>query len=107
MNVIACVSSTGFECIAISDKNSNGAVFLVFIDKLISNLKLKYGEYFAKIIIMWDGARYHLIQGIHNLLKSEEIMMVMTVPYTPEFSFIELFNNNVKNRFRAKLRKGK
>ena len=34
-------------------------------------------------------------------------MMVVTIPYTPEFSFVELFINNIKNRFRAKLRKGR
>ena len=77
------------------------------MDKLINNLKLKYGEYFAKIILMWEGARYHQIKGIQDLLKSEEIMMVVTVPYTPKFSFIELLNNNIKNRLRAKLRKGR
>ena len=105
INVIASVSWTGFECIAISSLNSNGAVFWVFMDKLICNLKLKYGEYFEKIILKWDCVCYHLIKGIQDLLKFKEIMIVVTVPYTPEFSCIELFNNNIKNRFRAKLRK--
>ena len=77
------------------------------MDKLLSNLKLKYQEYIAKIIILWDVARYHLVNEIDKLLKSEEIMMVVTIPYTPEFSFVELFINNIKSKFRAKLRKGR
>ena len=101
------VSSNWFECIAICSDNTNGSVFWCFMDKVLSNLKLKYQEYFAKIIILWDGARYHLVNEMDKLLKSEEIMMVVTIPYTPEFSFVELFINNIKNRFRAKLRKGR
>ena len=47
------------------------------------------------------------MREISDLLEVEEIMMVMTIPYTPEFSFVEYFINNIKNRFRAKLRKGR
>ena len=35
------------------------------------------------------------------------MMVVVTIHYTPEFSFVELFINDIKNRFREKLRKGR
>ena len=105
MNVIAAVSWSGYEYIAVSEFNTTGSIFHIFLKKLIQHLKSKYDEYFARIILTWDGARYHQINNIHNLLITEEMMMVTTIPYTPEFSFIELFINNVKNKFRELLRK--
>ena len=105
MNVIAAVSWSGYEYVMVSEFNTTGSIFCIFLKNLIQHLKLKYEEYFAKIILTCDGARYHQIKNIDNLLINEEMMMVTTIPYTPEFSFIELFINDVKNKFRKLLRK--
>ena len=105
MNVIAAVSWSGYEYVTVSEFNTTGSIFCIFLRNLIQHLKLKYEEYFAKIILTCDGARYHQIKNIDNLLINKEMMMVTTIPYTPEFSFIELFINDVKNKFRKLLRK--
>ena len=52
-----------------------------------------------------DDAHYHSVNEIDKLLKSEEMMIVAIILYTPDFSFIELFINDIKNIFRAILRK--
>ena len=105
MNVIACVSFTCYEYLAIGDHNTNGEVFKAFMLKLITHLKNKYQEYFSKIIFTCDEARYHLVKEINDLIKKEEMMMVVTIPYTSEFSFVELFINIIKSKFISKLRK--
>ena len=62
MNVIAAVSRSGYEYVMVSEFNTTGSIFYIFLRNLIQHLKLKYEEYFAKIILMCDGARYHQIK---------------------------------------------
>ena len=61
MNVIAAVSWGGYEYAIVSEFNTTGSIFCIFLRNLIQYLKLKYEEYFAKIILTCDGARYHQI----------------------------------------------
>ena len=65
------------------------------MDRLLSNLKLKYQEYFTKIIIIWDEARYHLVHEIDKLLKSEEIMGV-TIPYNQSLRLLNYLLVTIK-----------
>ena len=81
-SVFAAISNTSIERILIRCGNTNGVIFAAFLQDLIDDLKLKYGEYFAKLIITWDGAKYHKVEEIWQILKREEMMMVITVPYT-------------------------
>ena len=100
MNAIAEETWNGYEYVTVGEFNTTGSIFCIFLRNLIEHLKLKYEEYFAKIILTCDGARYHQIKIIDNFLKNEEMMMVTTIPYTSGFSFIELFINDVKNNFK-------
>ena len=71
--VLATISNTSIKRIFIRKGNINGAIFVTFLQDLINDLKLKYDEYFAKLIITWDEAKYHSV---------EEMMMVITAQYT-------------------------
>lgn len=104
---IAAISSSWIEWLAVSKSRTNGDVFCAFLKKLISEIKRKYDIEREKVILTWDGARYHLMDKVKTLLVAEGIMMVQTVAYTPEFSPVELFINWVKNKIRKRIRKFK
>ena len=59
MNVIAAVSWSGYLYVTVSELNTTRSIFCIFLKNLIQHLKLKYEEYFAKIILTYDGIRYH------------------------------------------------
>ena len=47
-SVLAAISNTSIERILIRKGNTNGAIFAIFLQDLVNDLKLKYDEYFAK-----------------------------------------------------------
>ena len=74
---------------------------------LIDYLKIRFWDRIDKIILSANGARYHSVKEVDTVLKQNKIMLIQTVPYTPEFSPIEIFINWVKNKIRKKIRNGK
>ena len=81
-SVLAAISNTSLERVVVRKGNTNGIIFVIFLQDLIDDLIRKYDEYFAKIIITCDGAKYHSVELISQILTREEMMMVVTVPYT-------------------------
>ena len=81
-SVLAAISNTSLERVVVRKGNTNGIIFVIFLQDLIDDLIRKYDEYFAKIIITCYGAKYHSVELISQILTREEMMMVVTVPYT-------------------------
>ena len=81
-NVLAAISNTSLERVVFRKGNTNGTIFGIFLQDLIDDLVRKYDEHFAKIIITCDGAKYHPVELISQIFTREEMMMVVTVPYT-------------------------
>ena len=79
--VLIAIFNTSIKRILIKKRNTNGAIFATFLQDLINDLKLKYDEYFAKLIITWDGSKYNSVEEIRLILEREEMMMVITAPY--------------------------
>ena len=106
-SVIVAISNHNLELLTISNNTTNGEVFLKFMRLLASELQRKYKNKSDKLIITWDGARYHSVKEVRKYWNDAGIMMVQTAPYSPEFSPVELFINEVKNSVRKFIRKGK
>ena len=106
-SVIAAITDTNFELIKISNCNTNGEVFNEFIEELDNILMQKYGDRKTRFIVSADGARYHWIDSVKGTLKKAELIMIQTVPYTPQFSPVEIFINCIKNRIKMRLRQSK
>ena len=106
-SVIAAISNFSFETATISKINIDEVVFVKFLKILIENLKIRFWDRNDKIILSADGSRYHSVKEIDTVLKQNKKMIIQTVPYTPEFSPIEIFINWVNNKIRKKIRNGK
>ena len=104
-SVIAAISKGSLELSTISELNTNGSVFIEFIDELENKLAEKYWEWRKAFILTWDGAKYHSTTAVRNKINELGLTWVQTVPYTPEFSPIEIFNNWVKSAIRQSIRK--
>ena len=100
---MAAISNTSIERILIRKRNTNRAIFATFLQDLINDLKWKYDEYFEKLIITWDGAKYHSVEEIRQILEREEMMYYCFI-YIAEFSPVELFINWVKIQFKKYLK---
>ena len=44
-----------------------------------------------KIMLTCDGAKYPSVQSVQKLLLDQQVTMVQTVPYSLEYSPVELF----------------
>ena len=106
-SVIAAISNFSFEAVAISKNNTNGAVFVEFLELLIENLKIRFWDKISKIVLSADGARYHSVKELDAVLKKNKMMLIQTIPYTLEFSPIEIFINWMKSKIKKKIRNGK
>ena len=51
-SVNSAISNTNYKFVHIREETTNGTVFSLFIQELIDFLKTKYGEHFAKIILI-------------------------------------------------------
>ena len=104
-SVIAAISEEALELWAISDTNTNGDVFIAFIEELDTRLSRRYGERKREFIMTCDGARYHSTNAVKNKVKDLKMTLVQTVPYSPEFSPVEIFINWIKSHIRRSMRK--
>ena len=50
-SVLAAISKTRIKRILMRCGNANGVIFTAFLQNLVDDLKIKYDEYFAKLII--------------------------------------------------------
>ena len=99
-SIIAAISENSLEHAAI-----NELVFTEFIDELVKKLAERYRERRKAFILTWDGARYHSTSAVKDKFNNIGMTWVQTVPYTPEFSPIQIFNNWVKSFIRQSIRK--
>ena len=106
-SVISAISDNDIEALAISKQNTNKIVFLNFLEILVKSLLDKYSNQKNKLILWCDGAKYHLVKDVHDYLAKKGIIMIQNIPYTPEFSAIEIYIDWVKNKIRRMLRKSK
>ena len=106
-SVIAAIWDSNLELVAISQINTNGKIFVEFMKILNAEIEQRYRELKDKIVITFDGARYHEVKDVEEFCKTMDLMVVQTPPYTPQFSPVELFINCVKSKIRMKLRKSK
>ena len=103
-NVISAISNSDVELAVITKRNTNRDIFLEFIVKLISVIREKYKKQISRIILTWDGTKYHHVSEVNEFIKKEGVMMIQTIAYTPEFSAVEIFIYCVKNKIRKKIR---
>ena len=80
-------------------------MFAEFIGELSKKLIEKYEERREAFILTWDGARYHSTFLVKKKIEEMSLTWVQTVPYIPEFSPIEIFNNLVKSIFCQSIRR--
>ena len=101
-SVLVSISNTSIKRILIRCENTNGVIFAVFLQDLIDDLKLKYDEYFVKLIIRWEGAKYHKIEEIRQIFRKirKDDGYYCSI-YIAEFSQVEHFINWVKIRFKS------
>ena len=74
---------------------------------VVKKIVEKYGERRKVFILTWDGTRYHSTSTVKDRINDIGITWVQTVPYTPEFSPIKMFNNRVKSIIRKSIIKRK
>ena len=106
-NIIAAISDAGMQVMTINKINTNSKIFCEFLKLLIDHMTTTDKHIMKKVILTSDGARYHISKDTSKFLVENEVMMIQTVPYCPEFSPIENFNNWVKNKIRSRIRKSK
>ena len=95
------------ELVVIKAGTTNQTVFSEFINQLGARLHIKYIKEYKRFILTADGDRYHWTKNVKNTIKQNELMMIQTVAYSPEFSFVELFIKFMKDKIRKALRTGK
>ena len=101
------ISSFRQEHVFIYYCNTNHQVLIDFIQSLIQKL-LEYDNFRPEnTILLFDGAAYHKTKTVDQLLKSNRLTALVSVPYTPEFLFVEIFNNFVKSKLRMQLKDGR
>ena len=106
-SVIAANCDSNLELVAISSSNTNEKVFHEFVRLLSKKINIKYGELKDKLVITFDGARYHWVDSVEQYWKNVGLMVIQTPAYITQFSPVEIFINWVKNKIRKKLRKDK
>ena len=104
-SVIAAISEDALELATISKDNTNGDVFVAFIEELDKRLSIRYGDRKRVFIMTCDGARYHSTKDVKRKVDELKITLIQTVPYSPEFSPVEIFINWVKSHIKKYLRK--
>ena len=106
-SVMVGISSFRLEHVFIYYGNTNHQIFIDFIQSLIQKL-LKYDNFRPEnTILLFDEAAYHKTKAVDQLLKSNRLTALVSVPYTPEFLFVEIFNNFVKSKLRMQLKDGR
>ena len=98
---IAAISNWWLELLWISKENTNSKLFVKFLTLLTKRITAKYKDSIEMIIFVWDGAPYHCTNQIKRFLRRKKILMIRTIPYTPEFSPIEIFINCLKSKLKA------
>ena len=106
-SVISAITNNNLELVVIRTRTSNQTVFSKLIYQLGARLHVKYKEEYKKFILIADEARYHRTKKVKNTIKQNELMIIQTVAYSPEFSSVELLINWVKSKIRKSLRTGK
>ena len=106
-SLISGITNLGLELKTISCRSTKGQVFWEYLKLLIEVLKNNYKDQVKRVILTCDGARYHLIDQVDQILKDNGMLMVQTIPYSPEFTPIELFINAVKSIIRKRIRMSK
>ena len=106
-SLISGITNLGLELITISCRSTNGQVFWEYLKLLIEVLKNNYKDQVKRVILTCDGACYHLIDQVDQILKDNGMLMAQIIPYSPEFSPIELFINAVKSIIRKRIRMSK
>ena len=104
-SVIAAISEDALELATISKDNTNGDVFVAFLEELDKRLSIRYGDRKRSFIMTCDRARYHSTKDVKRKVDELKITLVQTVPYSPEFSPVEIFINWVKSHIKKYLRK--
>ena len=87
--------------------NTNSKIFCESLKLLINHMTTPDKHIMKKVILTSDGARYHISKDTSKFLVEDEVMMIQTVPYCPEFSPIEIFNSWAKNKILSRIRKPK
>ena len=104
-SVLAAISKTSIDWIFIKKGNTNGDIFDTFLLKLINDLKWKIDKYFEKLIITWDGAKYHSVEeNKANFRKRRNDDYYYCSIDIAEFSTVDQFINWVKIKFKKYLR---
>ena len=101
------ISKRRLEFASIYHGSPNQNIFFEFLKNLINFVQNKYEENNSNIIILFDGAAYHKNRLINNTLNEKGITAIFSVPFTPEFDFVEFLKNFVKSKWRLEMRNGK
>ena len=106
-SVMVEVSKVRLEYAFIYHGTTNHIVFSKFIESLLTQLKKDKNFRVDNSVFLFDGAAYHKTNSVDILLKSHKATAIIGVPYTPEFAFVEFFNNYVKSKLRMNAKQGR
>ena len=106
-SVMTAISKQRLEFASIYHGKTNQYVFVEFLKNLLINIKDAYKENSWKVILLFDGARYHKINLINKFLEESKVTAIVGVPYSPEYTFVEFYINFIKSKLRMEMKMGK
>ena len=106
-NIIIAICEDNVVFYKISHSNTNSEVFISFIRELKEKLREDSESNETNYILSLDNASYHKSNLAKSFLIRENIKAFTNVPYTPEFTAVELWINWIKNNIRKELRLGR
>ena len=104
---MVAVSKVRLEYAFIYHGTANHIVFSNSIESLFTQLKKDKNFRVDNSVFLFDGAVYHKTNSVDILPKSHKATAIIGVPYTPEFAFVEFFNNYVKSKLRMNAKQGR
>ena len=97
---MVAVSKVIFEYAFIYHGTTNHKVFSNFIEFLLTQLKKGKKFWVDNSMFLFDRTEYYKTNSFDILLKSHKAIAIIGMLYTPEFTFVEFFNNYVKSKLR-------
>ena len=96
ISLIACVSSLGRICFAMTWGTVNSEVMKVFFDALFHELSQRNSDWKQKTVILIDNAPWHRSKATRSYLDEKGIQLMFTAPYSFSHCPVELLFARLK-----------
>lgn len=99
LNMVSAISNRGQLVFMIVDGSFNGGVFIQFLSKLITSIRVK-------VFVIVDGHPVHKEKQVSKWLDAhrKEIALSFLPSYSPELNVDEYFNQDLKTNLVGKIR---